>query len=494
VSCAIGCHGPCHALDAIVQPAASRGASRRAHPGAVVASYEESSPMNRIAAAIVGGKAHWYLGLGPVHWRILAACFLGWVFDGYEAYALFVVMPFVLQSLLTIDQLANRAVWAGVAISATLLGWGIGGMTGGVLADYIGRKRMMMYSVFFYALFAGLTAFSSSFAAFCVLRFVTGLAMGSEWSTGVALLAETWPDRARPKGAGFLQSGFGFGTLIAALVWLALSQTALLGNENWRLVFVVGALPALFCLYIRRAIGESEKWAEAIRARRWAATEQDAPRAAMPVEKRPFTLIEILREHESRRRVLLGFVLSLTTTVGWWAISSWLPEFAAQIARSQGLPNPAVFAARTALIYTCGAVFAYLLSGFIADAIGRRAYLFFTYLGALALTAVTYLWTRSPQILLWVAFVNGFFTLGCAYSWMAIYPPELFTSSVRATASAFIFNAARLIAWLFPILAGTLIQTFGGVSRAALTLGCIYIVGLIVPWFAPETAGKPLPP
>ena len=449
--------------------------------------------MSRTATAIGGGKMHWYTGLGPVHWRILTACFLGWVFDGYEAYALFVVMPFVLKSLLTTDQFTHRAVWAGVAISATLLGWGVGGMAGGVLADYFGRKRMMMYSVFGYALFAGFTAFSTSFVMFCVLRFITGLAMGSEWSTGVALLAETWPDRARPKGAGFLQSGFGFGTLIAALVWLGLSQSALLGDETWRLVFVVGALPAIFCLYLRRAVRESEKWAEAIRSRRWATTELDAPQTTTRAESRPFTLTEILRGHESRRRIVLGVLLSLTTTVGWWAISSWLPEFATQMAKSQGLANPALFAARTALIYTCGAVLAYLLSGFIADAMGRRAYLFFTYLGALTLTIVTYLWTNTPQLLSWVSFVNGFFTLGCAYSWMAIYPPELFTSSVRATASAFIFNAARLIAWLFPILAGTLIQTFGSVSRAALTLGSIYILGLIVPWFVPETAGKPLP-
>ncbi|HXY22562.1 MAG TPA: MFS transporter, partial [Burkholderiaceae bacterium] len=381
--------------------------------------------MSRTATAIGGGKMHWYTGLGPVHWRILTACFLGWVFDGYEAYALFVVMPFVLKSLLTTDQFTHRAVWAGVAISATLLGWGVGGMAGGVLADYFGRKRMMMYSVFGYALFAGFTAFSTSFVMFCVLRFITGLAMGSEWSTGVALLAETWPDRARPKGAGFLQSGFGFGTLIAALVWLGLSQSALLGDETWRLVFVVGALPAIFCLYLRRAVRESEKWAEAIRSRRWATTELDAPQTTTRAESRPFTLTEILRGHESRRRIVLGVLLSLTTTVGWWAISSWLPEFATQMAKSQGLANPALFAARTALIYTCGAVLAYLLSGFIADAMGRRAYLFFTYLGALTLTIVTYLWTNTPQLLSWVSFVNGFFTLGCAYSWMAIYPPEL---------------------------------------------------------------------
>lgn len=451
--------------------------------------------MSSTAGSTLESDVGWYNGLSPMHWRVLTASFLGWVFDGYEAYALFIVMPFVLKSMLPPDLFANRAVWAGIAISVTLLGWGIGGLIGGVLADYIGRKRMMIYSVFFYALFTGVTAFSTSFWMFCFLRFITGLAMGSEWSTGVTLLAESWPNRARPKGAGFLQSGFGFGALIAALVWLVMSRTNPLGENTWRLVFVVGALPAFFCVYIRRAVNESERWVEAIREKRWAATEQDTARgsAARMTGKRPFTLTEIFRETESRKRTILAFLLSLTTTVGWWAISSWLPEFAAQMAKSEGVPNPSLWATRVALIYTCGAVLAYVLSGFLADALGRRMYLFLTYLGALLVTAITYLWTHSLEGLRWVAFFNGFFTLGCAYSWMAIYPAELFSCSVRATAAAFIFNAARLIAWLFPIIAGTLIQTFGSISHAAMTIGSIYIVGLIVPWLMPETRGRALP-
>ncbi len=440
----------------------------------------------------VEGDLPWYSGLNPQHWRILTASFLGWVFDGYESYALFIVMPFVLNSMLTPDQLTNRALWAGIAISITLLGWGIGGLVGGVLADYIGRKRMMILSVLFYAIFTGMTAFATNFWAFCFLRFITGIAMGSEWSTGVALLAETWPNKARPKGAGFLQSGFGFGTLIAALVWLVLSQTQPLGANTWRLVFLVGALPAFFCLYIRRAVGESEKWLEAVRKQRWAATEKGSG-AAAATAKRPFTLTEIFREPESRKRTLLAFLLSLTTTVGWWAISSWLPEYAAQMAKASGIVNPGQWALRAALLYTGGAVVAYLLSGFLADALGRRVFLFLTYLGALVTTVITYQWTSTLDGLLISAFVNGFFTLGCAYSWMAIYPVELFTSSVRATAAAFIFNASRMIAWIFPILAGSMIHTFGSIPRAALTLGSIYLIGLIVPWFMPETRGEPLP-
>lgn len=437
----------------------------------------------------------WHAGMERRHWTILTASFLGWVFDGYESYALIIVMPFMLKAMLTAQQLATPAVWAGIAISATLLGWGVGGIAGGILADYVGRKRMMVWSVFLYAVLSGLTAFASSFWVLVALRFATGLAMGSEWSTGVALLAETWPNRARPKGAGFLQSGFGIGTFIAAAAWLALSAWNPLGPSTWRLMFGVGAVPALFCLYIRRSIDESERWIQAVKQQRWAATEARGAEAPSPgaASKRPFTLAEVLREPESRRRTLLAFLLSLSTTVGWWAISSWLPAHVIKIAAAGGWANPVAWGTRAALVYTAGAVVAYLASGFLADAMGRRRYLFLTFLGCFVTTPITYLWTHSLPALVAVAFVNGFFTLGCAYSWMAIYPVELFTSTVRATAASFIFNAARLIAWVFPLVAGFLISSFGGIPKAAMTLGCIYLLGLVVPWFMPETKGKPLP-
>ena len=435
----------------------------------------------------------WYAGLEKKHWTILAASFLGWVFDGYESYALFIVMPFILRTMLSPEQAGAPAVWAGIAIGATLLGWGLGGIAGGILADYVGRKRMMVWSVFLYAVLSGMTALSMNYWMLVGLRFVTGLAMGSEWSTGVALLAETWPNRARPKGAGFLQSGFGVGTLLASVVWLLLSAFHPLGANTWRLMFVVGALPALFCLYIRRAIDESERWLQAVKAQRWAATAGSQPSGAARGARRPFTLAEIFRDPESRRRTLLAFVLSVATTTGWWAISSWLPLHVGRLARSQGYPNPADWGTRAALLYTSGAVVAYLLSGFLADGLGRRRYLFGTFLGCFVMTPVTYLWTTSLSAMMAVAFVNGFFTLGCAYSWMAIYPVELFTSTVRATAASFIFNGARLIAWVFPLAAGVLISSFGGIPRAAMTLGCVYLVGLVVPWLAPETRGRPLP-
>src|SRR5262249_16805708 len=154
---------------------------------------DKSFGEDNVTVATVRTSAPWYAGLTAKHWRVLWGSYLGWVFDGYEAYALVVALPMALKSGLRPEQLATPAFYAGSAIGITLLGWGIGGLLGGIAADYIGRKRMMMLAVFFYALFTGLTAFADSFLTLAVMRFITGLAIGSELSTGIALFAQTWP-------------------------------------------------------------------------------------------------------------------------------------------------------------------------------------------------------------------------------------------------------------------------------------------------------------
>ncbi len=435
----------------------------------------------------------WYAGLTSRHWRILWGSYLGWIFDGYEAVALVYALGPALTTILTPEQAAARPFYIGAAIGITLLGWGFGGLLGGIAADYIGRKRMMMLSILGYAIFTGLTAFAYSFASLALLRFITGIAIGSEWSTGIALVAETWPNKARPKGCGFLQSGFGGGAVLAAIVWLILSVTNPMGDQSWRIMFALGALPAFVCLYLRRALEESERWMAALKEQRWAATEVDAASGeGHRARQRPFTLAEIFREPESRRRVFLATAMSFATTVGWWAVSSWLPAYTEALAKAAGEPA-GVWGPRMGIIYNVGAIIAYVVSGFVADAMGRRPFLILTYLGCIASSILAYLWTGSLGVFMAIAFVNGFFTLGFAFSWMAIYLVELFTPAVRATAASFVFNGARLIAWVFPIIAGQIVTATGGVARAALIMSSVYVIGLIVPWFVPETVGKPLP-
>ncbi|WP_342164665.1 MFS transporter [Methylobacterium sp. SD21] len=443
------------------------------------------------ALAREDAKAPWHAGLTPRHWRILWGSYLGWIFDGYEAVALVYALRPALGTILTPEQAQAPAYYVGLAIGITLLGWGLGGLLGGIAADYIGRKRMMMISILGYAVFTGLTAFAESFVQLAALRFITGLAIGSEWSTGIALVAETWPNRARPKGCGFLQSGFGGGAVLAAIVWAVLAATNPLGDQSWRIMFALGALPAFVCLYLRRALDESEQWLQALKEQRWAATSDGAAHGAKPAQ-RPFTLAEIFREKESRRRVLLATAMSFATTVGWWAVSSWLPAYTEGLAKAAGEPAN-VWGPRMGIVYNVGAITAYVVSGFVADAIGRRPFLIVTYVGCIATSLACYLWHGGLMPFLALAFLNGFFTLGFAFSWMAIYLVELFTPAVRATAASVVFNGARLVAWIFPIIAGQIVTSFGGVAAAALTMSSVYVLGLIVPWFMPETTGQPLP-
>ncbi|MFC5550498.1 MFS transporter [Massilia aerilata] len=432
-------------------------------------------------------QGKWNARLTPKHWKTLRGAFLGWIFDGYEALALVVVLSPLLASLMTPAQAASKPFYAGLVIGTTLLGWGIGGLIGGVLADYVGRKTVMMWSVLLYALFTGMTAFSDSIAMLCALRFITGLAMGSEWSTGIALVAETWPPEAKAKGAGFLQSGFGWGTLAAAFIWYLLQLVGPLGVDAWRIMFLVGAVPALFVLYIRKDVDESEEWIAAVKNEQWGATE--ASKASKEKGgKRPFTLKQLFTEREAVRRIVLTSILSVVSIAGWWAVSSWLTEYTRTLAAAQG--GGFHWDSYVSLLYTVGAIVAYMVSGFMADGMGRRWFLFLTFAGSLVTTFLIYGFATTPLQVLVFSPINGFFTLGCAFAWLAIYPSELFNTAVRSTAVSFVFNSARLVAWFFPIAAGSMIKAFGGIAPTAMAFGCIYIVGMALPWFLPETVER----
>src|SRR5262245_64847968 len=146
----------------------------------------------------------WYRSLDRQQWRTLGAANLGWLFDGYETYALILTVTVAFRELLPPDSYQAIPFYSGLAIAVTLLGWGVGGIAGGIAADYVGRKRMLIYSVLTYSLVTGLTAFAWSWPSFIVLRFIVGVALGSEWGTGATMVAEMWPREHRGKGAGLM--------------------------------------------------------------------------------------------------------------------------------------------------------------------------------------------------------------------------------------------------------------------------------------------------
>jgi MFS family permease len=443
-----------------------------------------------MTTATVAGSQPWYRSLNATQWKTVFASNLGWMFDGYETFSLILVVGVALHDLLAPSQFGQIPAYAGTVIGITLLGWGIGGVIGGVLADYIGRRRTMIFAILAYSLTTGLSAFAWDWVSFALLRFLVGIAIGSEWSTGASLTAEVWPDNARGRGAGLMQCGLGIGFFLASFTWLFVSGY---GPGAWRIMFIIGVIPALFTFWLRSGIPESQKW-EHSNEKRKSAKARKKSGATLNAEDQHltrFTFADLFADPEIRKITIIVFLMSLTTTVAWWGISTWVPPFIAAAAGKVGLP-PQTWASYAGMSYNIGAICGYIGLGFFADNFGRKPVVMIFFAASLVLTFALYKWTTDLHLLLLVAAVNGFFTLG-QYSWMSVWLPELFPTRMRATGMAFTFNSPRFIAFLGPLFAGLLIAQFGGFSGMAVAFSFIYILGFVLVPFLPETKGKPLP-
>lgn len=440
--------------------------------------------------ATVATAEPWTTSIGKAGWRALAASWLGWMFDGYESYALILVMGVAVRQLLPPERLPKASLYIGGLLAVTLLGWAMGGVSAGVLADYIGRKRVLMLSILWYAVFAGLTALSRDYWALLIFRFLTGLGLGAEWGPGAAIVAEFWSPSSRGRAAGALHSAYGVGSFLASGIWLLLNP---LGPSSWRYMFVIGILPAFLLLFVRRWVHEPALWVAANNRRREARNRLDVGTVSQQDrELVQFTISRVLSDPDLRRRVGFLMLMSLSTVVGWWSVSTLIPEYAVQLAINEGQASQH-WASLAGLMFNSGAIAGYLVLGWFADIVGRKPTIWVYYLGGLGLSLYLFLLVHDTRALLIMAAANGFFIAG-QFAWMTIYLPELFPTRVRGSAISLVFDSSRCVAGLGPLLAGWLISSFGGIGPAAAMMSLTYIVGLVVtPVAGPETKGKPLP-
>lgn len=412
---------------------------------------------------------------------------LGWLLDGFETYAVVLVGHQVVTDL--VGRGASEVYFGGI-LAITLAAWACGGLLSGILADYLGRKRTLMLSIVWYAVFTGLTALSPNYAIFMVFRFLTGLGMGAEWGPGSALVSEIWSDRSRGRGIALLQGCFGIGFIIATGVW----QFVNVGPHAWKYMFIIGVLPAVLALYVWRFAKDPDMWVDSDTRRRSAKARAQEGGNLSDEDKAltTFTLSYLFKQPALRRQTLKLLILASSTLIGWWAVSTWIPQYSAQIARHAGA-NPANTSTIVALCYNGGAVLGYFLMGWLADLFGRKKTMFAYFVGALVMVPVLFLVASTPGSLAIFAAINGFFTLG-QFTWIAMYPVELYPTHIRGTAITFIFNATRYIAALFAVFAGYLATLFGAVSTAAVVIGSVYLLGVALSlWAGPETKRKPLP-
>jgi MFS family permease len=438
----------------------------------------------------IGISPPWYRTLSREQWRVLLASNLGWLFDGFEIFALFITVGFALHQLLDPSQYATIPQYAGYVLATTVFGWATGGVIGGIVADYIGRKRTMMLAIVVYSITTGLSAFAWDWVSFAVLRFLVGVGIGSEWATGASIVSELWPDHSRGKGGGLLQCGAGLGGILASVVWLLIGSS---GPNAWRWMYLIGVLPALLTLWIRRNIPESQRWAQS-NERRSEARDRRNHGEALAVEQAAltrFTVVDLFTERSVRRSLIASFLMMLSVTFAFWGVATFIPTYVGTIATKAGVSAPA-FAGWASLITNICGTLGFIALGFLADAIGRKPTVMIWYGACLVLTPVVYLWAQDLTVLLVCVGVFGFFTLGI-WAWAPVWLPELFPTRMRGTAIAFTFNAPRFLSCVGPLIAGALIVGLGGYGSAATIIGLFFILGVLAAPFLPETNGKPLP-
>lgn len=401
---------------------------------------------------------------------VLAAALLGWMFDGLEM-GLF---PLVARPALIEMQAAQGipddrfvGTWMGIITAAFLLGAALGGGVFGWLGDRIGRVRALSFSILCYSLFTGLAYFAHTPWELTILRFVAALGMGGEWSLGVALVMEVWPEKSRPMLAGIIGASANVGFALIALVGIFFSVT----TESWRWVVLIGALPALLTFFVRLFVPESEKWQHAA---------QLAP--AQPLR-------EILAPG-LRRPVLVATLLTSIVLIGTWGSVQWLPLWADQL--TGGVQPQAK--AWTGLVAAFGAITGCLLGAWCGGRFGRRITFFGMCLGSLLVCALLFRGIHGYGAAFLVCTFLAGLTTASFYGWMPLYLPELFPTRVRATGQGLAYNTGRIFAAVGALQMGALMREFdGSFARAGAVVTLVYAAGLILVWFAPETKGRPLP-
>jgi MFS family permease len=365
--------------------------------------------------------------------------------------------------------------YGGIIFSIFLIGWAVGGVLFGVAADRFGRTKTLVFTILIYAVFTGLAALSADWWHLALYRFLTALGIGGEWAAGAALVAEVWPEEKRAKAAGILQSAWAAGFLIAAVVNL------LMRESGWRPMFVVGVAPALVALVVRLWVKEPERWLKARELER-------KPGAASQLKLAELFQPALLRS------TLVGSGLAFVAVFGLWGATNWTPTLVRSLPQLQATDAATLagYVSYATIMLNAGALVGYLSFGPLADRFGRRAVFALMCVGSLVMLPVTFLTPRSFANVLLLLPLLGFFNNGI-FSGFPIYLPELYPTRLRATGAGFCFNVGRVLASAGPFLTGFLVTALGGFGRAASVIALIYLVGLLILPFAPETKGQPLP-
>lgn len=434
-------------------------------PAVIPSQFPLAAPAPAVAAPLSAHARVW----------VLVVTFLGLVFGGMQLG----LMP--LASLSVSRGLMGKAYteglggdWFGRYTAAIMLGAAVGGIILGALGDRIGRTRALAVSILCYSAFGGAGGFVADQWQLLALRFLAGLGVGGVWPNGVALVSECWSGVSRPTAAAVLGTAINVGILSVSQLGRWHAVTA----DSWRWLFKVGGLPIVLGFIALFLVPESPKW----RISRIAGPGRGV-RASPPAP-----LHELFRP-PLRHRTLIGIALGAIPLIGAWAASKWMIPWADKVG---GIVQPG-YKAVTQQYWAIGAILGSFLGAWVANLFGRRVTYFAISLGSAALTCGIFLLLKPLQrAFLPAVFAQGFVTT-LFFGWLPLYLPELFPTAVRAAGTGIAYNSGRFASAAGVLAAGTLMAWCGGdYARVGVITGLVYVLGMVVIWWAPDTRGEAL--
>ncbi len=362
--------------------------------------------------------------LSPQQWRSGIAAWLGWMFDGLDMHLYtLVAVPYValLMHLSAKDPIV--AQHGAIINGFFLVGWALGGAFFGRIGDLLGRSRALCLTILTYAAFTGLSSFAQTWWQLLIFRFLSALGIGGEWAVGASLLSETWPKAWRPWIAATLQGGVNFGVLLACGAGFLFEQ------QNPRYIFLVGILPALLTLWVRRSVPEPEEWEKA----------RHTAREAAPG-------IADLFRGEVRATTLKVTLICAVSLTAHWTFMYWHQTHVRSLPEIRDLSDAAKnhVAVIALFLVMSGAILGNYLSAILAKFFGYRRAIVATLGAYFVVMLATYGTTHSHNALLaWL------FAIGLCQGVFGLFTmclPPLFPTLLRTTGAGFCYNIGRIVA------------------------------------------------
>lgn len=434
-----------------------------------------------------------FLDMNRYQLTVLFAAWLGWGFDVFDGLLFNYVAPNCVPTLLHIpigspEAKAATLFWTGVLTSILLLGWAVGGIAFGRVADRLGRTRTLMLTMAVYSLGTAACALAPNLWVLVLCRVLASLGIGGEWAAGAAMVAEVVPERRRVEAGALLYTSAPLGLFLATYTTWSIAGVAFSGSPetSWRYVFLCGLIPAAAAFAVRWFVEEPERW-KAV-----------AAKAAPPA-------LSDLFSPEVRPAVISGLSMAFVALLMWWSCNAFIPivsgGLAAVEAKARNLDPSATqmliegWKARATNAFNAGGLLGTLLTVPIAKSWGRKP-MFALYLaGSAAAILCAFGLDLAPTTRLAMYFPIGLTVFG-VFGSFTYYLPELFPTRLRGTGAGFCYNAGRVVAAAGPFLVGRVASMGADALHSAIHalffVGFVPVVGMLLLPLVIETRDRVL--